>query len=230
MRRADPLAPVERAAVAEEVASVMRHDVRNKLATIRNATFYVMRRVKGTETWASDPRLSQFFELIEREIGEATELLEGPSATVAHREPRLVEAMEAVDLAIAAAHLREGIDLRVDVDAGTLRADPAELALALRVLLDNAGEAIGAEVGRVTLTGRARDGVYAIQVVDDGPGFSPEAREDAMRPFFTTKVGHAGLGLAIARRIARRYGGRCEIGPGPAEVVLEVPLGATEAT
>jgi two-component system, OmpR family, osmolarity sensor histidine kinase EnvZ len=57
------------------------------------------------------------------------------------------------------------------------------------------------------------DRFIRIIVDDDGPGISPERREEAFRPFHrldqgrNLQVGGVGLGLAIARDIARGNGG-----------------------
>src|SRR6185295_18812353 len=51
-----------------------RHDLRNKLATIRNACFYLRRRA-GETALATDERVAQFFDVIDQEIAAAEELL-----------------------------------------------------------------------------------------------------------------------------------------------------------
>jgi len=40
-----------------------------------------------------------------------------------------------------------------------------------------------------------------------GPGFSQEALSKLFAPFNTTEKGKAGIGLAVARRIAEKHGG-----------------------
>ena len=45
---------------------------------------------------------------------------------------------------------------------------------------------------------------------DDGPGVSPEVAGRLFRPFFSTRPSHAGLGLALARKIILLHGGRIE--------------------
>jgi CheY-like chemotaxis protein len=47
-----------------------RHFVRNRLAAIRNAAFYLQRRVEGTPLWQDDPRVPRFFALIVDELAQ----------------------------------------------------------------------------------------------------------------------------------------------------------------
>ena len=46
-----------------------------------------------------------------------------------------------------------------------------------------------------------------IAVQDLGCGFKPEDREQLFEPFYMTKTGRMGMGLAISRSIAERHGG-----------------------
>jgi two-component system osmolarity sensor histidine kinase EnvZ len=73
----------------------------------------------------------------------------------------------------------------------------------------------------------AQDQAIDIVIDDDGPGIPPERREDVFRPFMrldesrNPATGGVGLGLTIARDIARFHGG---------DVVLEdSPLGGLRA-
>ena len=55
-----------------------------------------------------------------------------------------------------------------------------------------------------------------IVVADEGPGTAPESAARIFEPFFTTKLEGTGLGLALARAIARAHGGSLEyerVGP-----------------
>jgi len=54
-----------------------------------------------------------------------------------------------------------------------------------------------------------------IDVVDNGPGLTPEAREQMFVPFFTTKSGGSGVGLSLARRIALCNGGQVTVRSDP---------------
>jgi two-component system sensor histidine kinase TtrS len=63
---------------------------------------------------------------------------------------------------------------------------------------------------RVEVALRASDAEAIIEVSDDGPGLSPEAREHLFEPFFTTKPNGTGLGLPTSRRFIEAHGGFIE--------------------
>ncbi len=72
-----------------------------------------------------------------------------------------------------------------------------------------------------------------IDVEDDGPGIPADERENVFKPFYridharNVDQGHVGLGMAIARDIAKSHGGDIELGRsalGGLQVTLRVPL------
>jgi heavy metal sensor kinase len=112
-----------------------------------------------------------------------------------------------------------------------MRGDEALLRRAVTNLLDNAIKYGGSEV---TVTAR-RDGAgaYVITVADRGPGIPAEIRDRIFDRFVRGADGGdtpgAGLGLAIARRIAEMHGGSLELartGPEGSEFRLRLPVGA----
>ena len=50
------------------------------------------------------------------------------------------------------------------------------------------------------------DTVVKLDVIDDGPGITPEVRARLFEPFFTTAAGGTGLGLYIAREVCEANG------------------------
>lgn len=91
-----------------------------------------------------------------------------------------------------------------DGEAGTRLAGPAELVLrALAPLVDNASSHVRTEVA----LGARRSGAFLLlSVVDDGRGIDDAVREQLFEPGATGRGG-SGLGLGIARRVARSLGG-----------------------
>ena len=86
---------------------------------------------------------------------------------------------------------------------------------ALLNLLRNAVEAMP-DGGTLTLTTRAEVHDVLVTVADTGTGIQCEDLDRVFTPFFSTKQGGTGLGLAVARQIVTDHGGRltCQNRPG----------------
>jgi signal transduction histidine kinase len=106
------------------------------------------------------------------------------------------------------------LTLLEDLPRGPLPAygDSDRLSRAIAQLLDNAAK-FTPEAGVVGVRVRALDEAYEFLVVDSGPGVPVERVERVFEPFYqvdgspTRAHGGVGVGLAIARRVARGLGG-----------------------
>ena len=99
--------------------------------------------------------------------------------------------------------VREGPDV-------ALLADEDLLERAFENLVRNARQAAGPR-GHVWIDWRAEGDGVVVVVSDDGPGMPADVRT-TLRPFFTTKAGGLGLGLATAVKIVRLHGGDLVLG------------------
>ena len=127
-----------------------------------------------------------------------------------------------------------GVDLMVEVPAGPapVRLDPVIFDGAIRALVANAIEAVDGQGSVAVRLEPKMEGGWLLSVRDSGPGFSDEARTRAVEPFFTTKPGAQGLGLAQAHAFARQVRGRMSIDRAPgggAEVSLSLPEAPLES-
>ena len=98
-------------------------------------------------------------------------------------------------------------------------------ALAVRALAPVVDNALRHCHSRVTLRARAEGAWVRIDVIDDGPGFGDADPADLFEPGFrgVTSTG-AGLGLSLARRLARSAGGDVVAGDSsPTTVTLTLP-------
>jgi len=114
-------------------------------------------------------------------------------------------AIRDVAAALRPAASTAGVEITVRDPVRTLRvgADREEVAQALAPLLDNA---ISHAASRVVVTAAAAGGGVAIAVEDDGDGVAPGRHEEVFSPGISSRGG-AGLGLPLARRLARACGG-----------------------
>lgn len=89
---------------------------------------------------------------------------------------------------------------------------PDQLRQALANLLTNAAQAMR-EGGTLTLATMVAGGLATLTVTDSGPGIAKQHLSKIFDPFFTTKgQGEgSGLGLTVARRILRKFGGDVRI-------------------
>ncbi len=98
----------------------------------------------------------------------------------------------------------------VSLKTSVLFVDDTQVVSVLTNLLENAAHAAGPEGVELRLSaveGDAHALMLAIDVIDHGPGVPDDLRERIFKPFFTNRSEGTGLGLALARDLARLNGG-----------------------
>ena len=120
------------------------------------------------------------------------------------------------------------IEMRDGLADATLFAPIRTLAHAIRALVDNALQASPAPDSVELVAAKTGQGI-CIEVTDAGPGMSPEVRQRATEPFFTTKAPEegTGLGLFLAQSVADSLDGELRLESsthGGTRATLDLPL------
>lgn len=109
------------------------------------------------------------------------------------------------------------------VAPSTVRWDRRAVGTVLAALLDNAARA-ASPPPPITVSATVVAGRVVLQVRDQGAGMSPETVAALATPMKVRRAGAAGLGLAIARKLARAHGGTLDLESGPGGTLVTVTL------
>lgn len=188
-------------ALSAEVA----HELKNPLASVKGLASLVARGAEG--------KTAERLGVLRREADRMETILE---ELLNFSRPLLPLAMEDVDLAelvqdVAKLHEATAAELRIPIEvhastAVEVRCDPRKVRQVVINLVQNAldASAPGAPVQLTVYKGRS---VSQVRVADRGTGLDSAVAERIFDPGVTTKEHGSGLGLVVARGLARQHGG-----------------------
>lgn len=211
------MAERERLALLGEMSSVLAHEIRNPLGSIKGFAQYLLERSAAQRGEDDSAMTGEYLGVIVAESERLETLTEDLLLYAKPVEVRL-QTFSVRDLAEEViASLRSspaegsGAAVHPFVSPGLmLTSDRDKLKQVLLNVVQNAMDAAG-ENGRVEVraglsdaTGRGRT---FITVEDNGCGMDPALQARALSPFFTTKTRGTGLGLAIVDKLVQALGG-----------------------
>jgi signal transduction histidine kinase len=187
------------------------HELRTPLAVLRTGLEVALRRDATTEEYRAD--LSDALAATDRlcRLTDDLLLLARLESDVTRPKTESVDVLEMLNEIAEVWRAAPGEKApAIDVigENGPLLAEgrPGDLYRLFGNLVENAVRHGG---GRIELRGTQRANRLEVAVEDDGPGIDPRERERIFERFYRSgsKRGGSGLGLSIAREIARRHGG-----------------------
>jgi signal transduction histidine kinase/ActR/RegA family two-component response regulator len=236
-RQAEQLAEADRR--KDEFLAMLGHELRNPLAPIHNAVQVLRRHCS-----AADPHLKWGLDVIERQVGQITRLVDDlvdvaritRGRIQLQRRPTTLH--EIVFAAVEAVRplmqeRRHALVISVPPLATRVDVDPVRMTQVVANYLENAAKYTppGGDI-RVTL--RQADGRAELRVRDSGIGIAPHVLPHVFEPFtqgdrpLDRSQGGLGLGLKLVRSLVELHGGAVEarsegVGKG-SEFALFLPL------
>jgi PAS domain S-box-containing protein len=199
---------LEKLATIGELATMVAHDLRNPLTSIRNASFYVKGTCPHKENTECRTAL-EMLNIIDQETIFANniinELLEfstkGPLQKGKKNINRIIED------SLKVSNIPKSINIEKHF-AGktTARVDKGQLQRVLLNIIQNAAHSMP-NGGKLIITTTGTKDHVEITFTDTGTGMAKEGMSKLFTPFFTTKAKGIGLGLAICKRIVEEHGG-----------------------
>ena len=201
----DKLVKSTRMATIGRMSAQVAHDIRNPLGSIRNAAYYLKRKVPATE-----PKWRDYLELIDSEVDVCNRIIEGLLDVTWNKEPirELVDLSAMVDDAFSRVSLPREVTVRQSYAEKPflISVDPVRFRRVLDNLIRNAAEAVD-EQGDIEVQASRNDRNETIEIRNSGSPIPTDERESIFELFYTTKAKGTGLGLPICRQFVERHGG-----------------------
>jgi signal transduction histidine kinase len=211
------LAHANRVATMGQLTASITHEVNQPLAAMRNNLTAALNFSDRTP-----PDLMEVREALAcavKEIDRASTVV-GRIRALMQKEPTRRDSVnvneavcEVMELTYGEA-LKNGVSVRTQLADGLplIQGDRVQLQQVILNLILNAVQALGAVTNDtrevLITTSQADPNEVCLGVQDTGPGLSAETLPRLFEPFYTTKPGGMGMGLAICRSIIEAHGGR----------------------
>jgi two-component system sensor histidine kinase HydH len=220
-------AQTEKLNAVRTLSAGLAHEVRNPLNAAKLQLELLERRLRRGD---GDPRLLDAAELVRVEIGRLSKLLDEflAFARPADLTPTPTDlvglARHVLELERPGAALRD-VELVLSGPEGGADAhvDAAKIHQVIQNLVRNAIEA-SPRGGKVDVVIEVIERGVALRVRDHGPGIPPDVLARIYEPFFSTKEGGTGMGMAIVHSLVTLHGGEIHVSSdGGTEFAIHLP-------
>jgi len=210
----------ERLAGAAEMVKRLAHNIRNPLAGIRGlAEATSDRHQNDNETRECQQRIVETVDRFEKWLRDLQESVS--PMTLCPQPTRIDELIRQVITALKPMFHRRDVEIQMNVsaDLSPVHLDSMHFEQALVALLTNAVQASqpGQSVRIEVRPCPDRSGDWQLIVEDQGEGIPDEIRDKIFVPYFTTKPGGTGVGLAIAGKVIKAHGGQLTVDSRPGQ-------------
>jgi PAS domain S-box-containing protein len=205
----------ERLAAIGQLASGVGHELRNPLGAIKNAGFYIRRRVTNTDIPSTEPRVMEFLDIIDEEVNSANKVITDLLGFSRVAKPTVAPANIAgiIEDAFRYTPVPENIKLTKDINNGLpmVMVDGEQIKQVFLNITLNALQAMGEKGGRLDIRASDKGKFVEVEFIDTGGGIPDEIKDKIFDPLFTTKAKGVGLGLSVCKTIMERHEGDIKV-------------------
>ena len=206
----DLLARNQRLAAMGEMAAALAHQIRTPLSS---ALLYVSNAKRSEiDNPHRQELLSKCTECLndlEQLISDMLQFARG--ARYEEKPLDLAEIFSAVEVSsVPSPELSQSISFELPPEPISIAGNREALAGAVMNLVNNGLQAAGRDA-HVRVSANTLPDAVEIHVSDNGPGVEPGDAKRIFDPFFTSRPDGTGLGLAVARSVARAHGGELSL-------------------
>ncbi len=198
----------ERMSAIGELARQVGHDLRNPLASMKNAAFYLKR--KGSK--CTDADRDKMLSIIEDDINRSNKIINDliEYSTELYLNVRQCSAKTLLKDALLQLQIPSTIQIVDNIsEEPKILVDIDRMQRVFASILENAVEAMP-HGGTIEVQSSQEDSNVKISFSDTGEGIDIDIRPKIFSPLITTKARGMGLSLAICKRIVDSHGGKIE--------------------
>ena len=195
----------EEVQVWKKVIRLISHELNNSLAPIQSLTRSAQKRIAQT---SNDELLTDIFETIERRASHLHQFIDKYAKF--SRLPNPIK--QSVELVPFISDLETICQISIEHELTTrhFEFDRTQIEQVLINLIKNARES-GSDTDQISLSVVETAKSLQFKIRDRGKGMSHEQLSQSMLPFYTTKSGGTGLGLALSKEVINAHNGQLKI-------------------
>jgi PAS domain S-box-containing protein len=203
------LIKVEKLAAIGELAGMVGHDLRNPLAGIKNAAYYL----RAKQDSLSTENGKKMLEIIDNAIRHADKIITDLQdySRELHLELTNCSLQSILKEALTLVQIPDKVKIKDNMlQEPLIRADEVKMVRVFINIIKNAIDAMP-DGGTLQIKSCLKDGNVEIYFADTGVGMSKETMDKLFSPLVTTKAQGMGFGLAICKRILEAHQGKISV-------------------
>lgn len=215
------LVSAQRTSAWADVARRIAHEIKNPLTPIQLSAERIRRRY-GKVITEDREVFDQCTETIIRQVADIGRMVDEFSSFTRTPKPimktgDLAESIREAVFLVRVANEDIDFDVKLPNEKMMANFDSRLFGQAMGNIIKNATEAMEGvtfsadEKANVKIRVAKNDGMYLIDIIDNGKGLPTENRQRLLEPYMTTREKGTGLGLAIVGKILEEHGGHIEL-------------------